>query len=190
MLADRIKEMCEADLECRRHAPAWKLVTVVLNNAVSFDCCVVPPEALASHEQELDEIVEALFLLFVEQDRLESHTIKRMRLPRIAGVFDVAPMHLRSPMAFLSQYLAIAPSVAKAAEVRAMETLASSEQPRMRSELETCGDYHEMKEGCREKVTRQTERWMLPVWGDKGLRRDKGAGNNRWQRQRQSLNPW
>ena len=85
MLADRIKQMCEADLECRRLAPAWKLVTIVLNNALSFDCCVVPLEALASYAPELDEIVEALFPLFVGQDRLESHTILRMRLSRIVG---------------------------------------------------------------------------------------------------------
>ena len=70
MLADRIRQMCEADLECSR-APAWKLVTIVLNNASSFNCCVVPPEALASYAQELDEIVEALFSLFVGEDRLE-----------------------------------------------------------------------------------------------------------------------
>ena len=85
MLADRIGQTCEGDLECRRLAPAWRLVTIVLNSALSFDCCVVPPEALASYAQELDEIVVALFPLFVAQDRLESHTIKRMRLPRIAG---------------------------------------------------------------------------------------------------------
>ena len=60
ILAGKIRQMCEADLECRRLAPAWKLVTIVLNNALSFNCCVVPLEALASYAQELDEIVEAL----------------------------------------------------------------------------------------------------------------------------------
>ena len=29
ILADRMRRMCEADLECRRLAPAWKLVTTV-----------------------------------------------------------------------------------------------------------------------------------------------------------------
>ena len=47
ILADKIKQLCEADVACRRLAPAWKLVTIVLNNALSFDCCVVPPEAMA-----------------------------------------------------------------------------------------------------------------------------------------------
>ena len=49
ILAGKIRQMCEADLDCRRLAPAWKLVTIVLNSALSFDCCVVPPEALASY---------------------------------------------------------------------------------------------------------------------------------------------
>ena len=85
VLADGIRQMCEADLECRRLAPAWKLVTIVLNNALPTDCCVVPPEAMASYAQQLDEIVEALFPLFVGQDRLDPLTVKRMRLPRNAG---------------------------------------------------------------------------------------------------------
>ena len=69
--------MCEADLKCRRLAPAWKLVTSVLNNAMSCDCCVVPPEALVSRTQELDDIVDALMPMFVGQDRLEHVSIKK-----------------------------------------------------------------------------------------------------------------
>ena len=108
MLADGIRQMSEADMECRRPALAWKLVPIVLNSALSFDCCVVPPEAMASYAKELDnDIVEALFPLFVGQDRLEPLTVKRMRLPRNAGGFDATPVLLRSPMAFLAQYLAI-----------------------------------------------------------------------------------
>ena len=63
--------MCEADLECRRLAPAWKLLTTVLNNALSFDCGVVPPDALASYAQELDEIVDALMPMDMGQERQE-----------------------------------------------------------------------------------------------------------------------
>ena len=82
ILADKIRRMCEADLECRRLAPAWKLDTIVLNNALSFDCCVVPPKALASYAQELDEIVDALLPMFVGQDRREHASIERMGLPK------------------------------------------------------------------------------------------------------------
>ena len=59
ILADSIRRMCETDLECRPLAPAGKLVTIVLNSALSFDCCVVPPEALVSHALQLDETVYA-----------------------------------------------------------------------------------------------------------------------------------
>ena len=83
MLPDGIRQVCEADLECTHLAPAWKLVTIVLNNALSFDCCVVPPEAMASYAQELDEIVEALFPLFVGQDRLEPSLSRECVCPRM-----------------------------------------------------------------------------------------------------------
>ena len=164
MLADRIRHMCVADLECRRLAPAWKLVIVVLNNALSFDCCVVPPEALASYAQELDKIVEALFPLFVGQDRLEPLTIKRMRLPRNAGGFDATPMLLRSRMAFLAQYLAIAPSVAKTAGVRAMESLTIVEAARNAQGRLRLMDLSTDERGCRERVTPRTKNCTLPVW--------------------------
>ena len=78
---------------------------------------------MASYTQELDEIVDAFLPLFPGQDRLEPVSIKRMRLPRKCGGFDVTPMYLRSSMAFLAQFLAIAPSVAKTAGVQSMETL-------------------------------------------------------------------
>ena len=92
-----------------------------------FDCSVVPLEAVASYARVL-EIVVALFPLVAGQDQLESHTIKRMRLPRIVGRFEATPVLFRS--AFLAQYLAIAPSVAKAAGLRAMETLGIFEAAR------------------------------------------------------------
>ena len=122
--------MSEADLECRRLAPAWKLVTIVLNNALSFDCCVVPPEALASYAQELDEIVDALLPMFVGQDRLEHVSTKRMRFP---GTLEDLTSHqtlLRSRMAFLAWCLAVALSVAKSTGLQATKTLGLVEAAR------------------------------------------------------------
>ena len=80
ILGDKIRRMCEADLECRRLALAWKLVSIVLNNALSFDFCVVPPEALTSHARELDKIVGAFLPMFVGQDRLEHTSIRSSAL--------------------------------------------------------------------------------------------------------------
>ena len=122
--------MCEADLECRRLALAWKLVTIVLNNALSFDCCVVPPEALPSYAQELDEIVDALLPMFVGRDRLVHASIERRRLPRNAGRFDVTPTVLRSRMAFLAWCLAVTLSVAKSTGLQATKTLGLVEAAR------------------------------------------------------------
>ena len=69
-LTDSIRRMCEAD---------WKLFTIVLNNALYFDGRVVPPEAVASYAQELDEIVDILLPLFAGQATLEPNSIRRMR---------------------------------------------------------------------------------------------------------------
>ena len=158
ILAGKITQMCEADLDCRRLAPAWKLVTIVLNNALPFDCCAVPPEALASYAQELHKIVDALLPLFVGQDRFEHATIKRMRLPRNAGGFDATSTLLRSPMAFMAQYQAIAPSVANASGVRAMETLRLVEAARDAQErLRRIGLSVDDRE-CRERRTLQAEK--------------------------------
>ena len=101
--------------------------------------------------------------LIVGQDRLEPLTIKRMRLPRNAGGFDATPVLLRSPMAFLAQYLAIASIVVKTAGVRAMETLGIVEAARNpKGRLRLMGlsiDERRMpREGPR------TERWTFPVW--------------------------
>ena len=63
-----------------------------------------------------------------------------MRLSRTFGGFDVTPMSLRSPIAFLAQFLAIAPSVARTTGVRSMETLGLVEAARKCSrQTETLG---------------------------------------------------
>ena len=121
ILADRIRRMCEADLECRRLAPAWKLVTIVWNNALSFDCCVVPPGALASYAQELVEIVDALLPCLWDKTDLSTLPSKECAFPGTKE--DLTQALLRSPMAFLEQYLALAPSVVKSTGQQAIRTL-------------------------------------------------------------------
>ena len=53
-----------------------------------------------------------------------------MRLPRNAGGFDDAHTLLRSPMAFLAQYLAVAPSVEKSIGLQEIKTLGLVEAAR------------------------------------------------------------
>ena len=111
--------MFEADLECRRLAHSWKLVTSVLNDALSFDCCVIRPQPGLRTRRNSTRVFGASLPMFAGQVRLKHVSTKRMRLPG----FDVTPKLLRSPMAHLAQHLAIAPRVAKSNGMRAMETL-------------------------------------------------------------------
>ena len=176
MLADRIRQMCEADLECRRLAPAWKLVTIVLNNALPYLLTVALSrlKPWLHYAQELDEVVEALFPLFVGQDRLEPLTVKRMRLPRNAGGFDATPVLLRSPTAFLAQYLAIAPSVAKAAGVRATETLGIVDAARdAQRRLRLMGS--DERGMPREGDSPNRERWTFARVGNQALRKRQAS---------------
>ena len=136
--------MCAADLDCRRLAPAWKLVAIVSNNALSFDCCVVPPEALASYARELDEIADAPCLW--DKTDLGRFPSKECVWPGTVEDFDVTPTLFRSPMAFLAQYLAIDTSVAKSAGLRATVTLRLDESARSAQEKLNTWAYQSEKE--------------------------------------------
>ena len=74
------RQMCETDLSCRELAHAWKLLSIVLNSALSYGCCVVPPEAFASHARRLDETVDTVLPLFTGTDALDDTTRMCMRL--------------------------------------------------------------------------------------------------------------
>ena len=110
-LATRIRDLCTADIEGRRLAPAWKLVSIVLNNALSFDCSVIPPGALAPHALQLDELVESLLPLFLGGVIPGAATLARLRLPRSFGGCDLPSAQQRSQTGFLAQFLAIAPHI-------------------------------------------------------------------------------
>ena len=71
--AHTVRQMRKTDLSCRRLAPS-----IVLNSALSFDCCVVPLAARASYASELNEAVDTL----------------RIRLPRTPAGLDSMPTHM------------------------------------------------------------------------------------------------
>ena len=104
--------------------PLFKSVPCPLTVALSL---LTP---LPRTHRNLTEIVDALLPMFVGQDRLEHVSIKRMRLPRIAGGFDVTSTLLRSPMAFLAQHVTVAPSVAKSIGLQAIKSLGLVEAAR------------------------------------------------------------
>ena len=89
--------------------------------------------------------------------------------------FDATPVLLRSPTAFLAQDLAIAPSVAKAAGVRAMETLGIVEAPKdAQGRLRLMGLSIDEKEMPREGDPPNREMDVARV-GDKALRKRQAS---------------
>ena len=134
---------------------------------------------LASYAQELDEIVEALFPLFVEQVRLEPHTIKRMRLSRIAGGFDVTPVLLRSPTAFLAQSF---PVWQKQLECEQWNHWEPSKQPRhAQRKLKLMGLFLDERGMPREGDSPNREMDVARV-GDKALRKRQASWKQPWHK--------
>ena len=110
-LIERIVDLCGAHVDGRRLSPAWKLLAVVANNALSFDCCVLPPGLLRPHAIALDSGVAAALPQFTGGTSTAPETEQRIRLPRTAGGCDLPTASQRSYTSFLSQYLAVIPGV-------------------------------------------------------------------------------
>ena len=90
-----MRETCQS---CRRPAPAWQPLSIVLNIALSFDFCGVPLEAFASQARRLDELVDSLLPLITSAGAVDETTKMRMRLPRTSGGLDITPNTIRPPM--------------------------------------------------------------------------------------------
>ena len=112
-LLKRIRELCIAPIPCRRLGPAWKLVAIVANNALSFDCCVLPPSILAPHARSIDKAIDDLLPLFCGTSHITDICRHRIRLPRTSGGCDLPTVIQRSPGSFLAQYLAVIPGVTR-----------------------------------------------------------------------------
>ena len=112
-LCGKIRSMVTSHTSCRRLAPAWKLLAIVCNNALSYDCCVSSPGALAPHAQSLDRTVAGILPVFLGDQEVQTLTVERCRLPRAAGGCDLPSAAHRSQTSFLSQYLAIVPNICR-----------------------------------------------------------------------------
>ena len=110
-LIARIRALCIAPLPVRRLAPAWKLLSIVANNALSYDCSVVPPCVLAEGARRLDRSVATILPLFAGVPALPPHGEEQIRLPRMDGGCELQTAESRTHLAFLSQYVAVAPGI-------------------------------------------------------------------------------
>ena len=112
-LLQKLRSLLTAQIPDRCLAPAWKILAIVCNNALAYDCCVSSPGALAPYAQSLDRKVADLVPLFTGDLAVRAETLERCRLPRVAGGCDLPSTTQRARTAFLSQYLAIAPNVCR-----------------------------------------------------------------------------
>ena len=117
-LAQRIEQLLDAEISGRKIGPAWKLITQVLNKALSYDICVSSPGSVEPYAVELDALVENLVRrCFDPGDSLPpaiwQATISRLREPRQQGGLDVAASAEVAPYAFLSAVVSVLPGAAR-----------------------------------------------------------------------------
>ena len=111
-LARCIRSLIDADIDGKRLSPAWKLMGIVLNNALAYDCSVLPPGALAPLATVVDDAVSELLPVFAGTSLSAAHH-QCARLPCDAGGLGLPTAHRRSLTAFLAQYLSIIPGICR-----------------------------------------------------------------------------
>ena len=114
-LAQGIHAMLDAGIEGKAAGPAWKLTSLVLNKALSYDVCVSPPDRLRPHTDELDDLVAMLARRLVDPALTDRHDawpacLAQLREPRQHGGLDLTSATSIAPYAFLSTALAILPA--------------------------------------------------------------------------------
>ena len=118
-LAAGLHRLLDADLPGRKLGPAWKLISQVLNKALSYDVCVSPPGRLRPHTDELDALVSGLARRCADPGRTDSEhewqrALASLRLPRRHGGLDLPSASAIAPFAYLSTIVAVVPGAVSA----------------------------------------------------------------------------
>ena len=108
-LVAELEGVLKAPIECPRAAPVWKMLTAVVNNALSFDSCILVPALSRPLAERLDSIVARL-AKSVAQAELPQQAIDQMRLPRNCGGCGIPSAADRCSTAFLATYLRCPPA--------------------------------------------------------------------------------
>ena len=82
-LANRIIQMVRSTSSAPRLQAAWRLLTGVLNEVVSYDLCVLPPAVTALHADRLDALVLQVAGAILGGDALREPRL--LRLDRAHG---------------------------------------------------------------------------------------------------------
>ena len=175
-LAEAIKEMLEAPIEGPRVAPAWKLTSAVVNNALSYDSCILSPVACRPLAEELDSTVASLVAAIAKAE-MDSDAISQARLPRSSGGCGLPSAAERCSTAFLSTFLRCPPPADMPPEAWEQTglTTAAAEAARevagMGAHIDAWGMSHAAAPRCkldvfsvaREPMTHRQRGWWLTI---------------------------
>ena len=103
-----IARMVDADTTHPRLQAAWRLTIGVVNEALSYDLCILPPAIVGPLARSLDELVLALISRILGHPLTDAANML-LRLERQRGGCGVASSATRSWTAFLSSVLANPP---------------------------------------------------------------------------------
>ena len=118
-LAKGIGALLDAGLDGNTMGPAWKLTSLVLNRALSYDICVSPPDRLRSHTNELDDLVSTLARGMLDPAGVDTQdewqlSLAQTRRPRQHGGLDLPSATTLAPYAFFGTAIAILPAATHA----------------------------------------------------------------------------
>lgn len=113
-LAASLHRVLDADVPGRKRGPVWKLTSLVLNKALSYDVCVSPPGRLRPHADELDALVAGLARRCADPGQVDAEqdwerALTQLRLPRTHGGLDLQAASSIAPFAYLSTVVSVVP---------------------------------------------------------------------------------
>ena len=117
-LADKLKEMANTPLEVPRLLAIWRILVGSLNEALSYDVCIIPPSLMAPLANQLDDIVSELLALIAGTGWSQTQD-DLCRLDRQCGGCGVPSCTTRAYTAFLASVLRCPPIHKDAQSVRA-----------------------------------------------------------------------
>ena len=109
-LAQRIRDLLHANTEVPVLHAAYKLTSGVLNQALSYDICVLPAASIGAIASQLDEVVIEVIRHIVGAGWTDT-TEALLRLPRADGGCGLLSVQDRAHTAFLSTLLRCPPAV-------------------------------------------------------------------------------
>ena len=104
-LADHLSELCSTPQSGVRFHPAWRILTCVINQALSYDASVNGPGTTVPYGRRLDDLVLNTATRLINEPNPAPTTIQQLRLSRAEGGCGLRAATDRCYTAFLSTVL-------------------------------------------------------------------------------------